>query len=46
MIDEGQFGAAMVQSPFNYRKGYVYGTEASSTYKQGPRHSTAISPGN
>ncbi len=36
MIDEGQFGAAMVQSPFNYRKGYVYGTEASSTYKQGP----------
>jgi len=33
LIDEGQFGAAVIETPFNYRRGYVYGAELSSTYK-------------
>jgi len=35
LIDEGQFGAPVIESPFNYRTGKVYGTELSSTYKEG-----------
>lgn len=36
LVDEGQFGQAVILTPFNYRKGYVYGADASSTYKEGP----------
>jgi outer membrane receptor protein involved in Fe transport len=35
LIDEGQFGAALVYSPFNYAKGRVYGVEATATYDIG-----------
>jgi hypothetical protein len=33
LIDEGQFGQAVIETPFNYARGYVYGAELSSTYK-------------
>ncbi|HTO55087.1 MAG TPA: TonB-dependent receptor [Myxococcota bacterium] len=33
LIDEGQFGAALILSPFNYKRGYVYGTELSASYQ-------------
>jgi outer membrane receptor protein involved in Fe transport len=33
LIDEGQFGAALILSPFNYKKGYVYGTELTASYQ-------------
>jgi outer membrane receptor protein involved in Fe transport len=35
LIDLGQFGAPVIESPFNYRTGKVYGAELSTTYKQG-----------
>ena len=35
LIDLGQFGSAVILSPYNYRHGTVYGAEASSTYKIG-----------
>lgn len=34
-LDEGQFGAAIIESPFNYRFGDVYGIEGTATYVQG-----------
>ncbi|HUO10140.1 MAG TPA: TonB-dependent receptor [Phycisphaerae bacterium] len=34
LIDEGQFGAPVIESPFNYHTGRVYGAELSSTYTQ------------
>jgi outer membrane receptor protein involved in Fe transport len=34
--DLGQFGAAVILSPFSYRHGEVYGGEFSSTYARGP----------
>lgn len=34
-IDEGQFGAAIIESPFNYRYGEVYGLEGTLTYVKG-----------
>jgi outer membrane receptor protein involved in Fe transport len=34
LIDEGQFGAPVIETPFNYRTGRVYGAELSSTYTQ------------
>jgi outer membrane receptor protein involved in Fe transport len=34
--DEGQFGAALVYSTFNYKYGRVRGTEFSATYNHGP----------
>jgi len=34
-IDEGQFGAAIIESPFNYRYGKVYGVEGTLTYVKG-----------
>ena len=34
-LDEGQFGQALVFSPFNYRTGEVYGTELSTNFTQG-----------
>jgi outer membrane receptor protein involved in Fe transport len=33
LIDEGQFGAALILSPFNYKRGYVYGTELTASYQ-------------
>lgn len=33
-LDEGQFGAALVFSPFNYREGEVYGVEWTANYQQ------------
>ena len=33
LLDEGQFGAALILSPFNYRTGYVYGTELTASYQ-------------
>ncbi len=32
LIDEGQFGAPVILSPFNYAQGYIYGAELSTTY--------------
>jgi outer membrane receptor protein involved in Fe transport len=33
LVDEGQFGQAVVLTPFNYAHGTVYGSELSTTYK-------------
>ena len=35
LIDEGQFGDAVIFTPFNYRHGEVIGSEFSTTYKMG-----------
>jgi outer membrane receptor protein involved in Fe transport len=35
LLDEGQFGSALVFTPFNYAKGRVYGIEFSSNYHEG-----------
>jgi outer membrane receptor protein involved in Fe transport len=35
LIDEGQFGAPIILTPFNYRHGQQYGVELSATYTQG-----------
>lgn len=32
LLDEGQFGPALILSPFNYANGYIYGSELSATY--------------
>lgn len=32
-LDEGQFGAALIFSPFNYRKGHIQGVECSLDYE-------------
>ena len=36
LLDEGQFGAAVVLSPFNYAKGYAWVVELSANYTHGP----------
>jgi outer membrane cobalamin receptor len=36
LIDEGQFGAPIILTPFNYRDGYAYGLELSMNYARGP----------
>ncbi len=36
LLDEGQFGSAVVLSPFNYAKGYAWGVELSANYTHGP----------
>ena len=36
LIDEGQFGAPVVLSAFNYRKAQVHGIELSGSYDRGP----------
>ena len=36
LIDEGQFGAPIILSAFNYAKGQVSGIEVSATYERGP----------
>jgi outer membrane receptor protein involved in Fe transport len=35
LLDDGQFGNAVILNNFNYTDGSVYGAELSSTYKQG-----------
>jgi len=34
-LDDGQFGAAPIVTPFNYKLGRVYGTELTINYKKG-----------
>ena len=36
LLDEGQFGAPIVLTPFNYAKGFAEGIELSIAYDQGP----------
>ncbi len=36
LLDDGQFGTAVILNNFNYTSGSVYGAELGSTYKQGP----------
>ncbi len=36
LIDEGQFGAPIILTAFNYRKGQVDGLELSTSYDRGP----------
>lgn len=35
LLDEGQFGSALIFTPFNYQRGHVYGFELSSSYHEG-----------
>ncbi len=35
-MDEGQFGAPIILTPFNYRDGMAYGIELSLNYANGP----------
>jgi outer membrane receptor for ferrienterochelin and colicins len=36
LIDEGQFGAPIILTPFNYRDGRIRGIEGNLSYAQGP----------
>ena len=36
LIDEGQFGAPIILTPFNYRHGQQYGAELAINYRPGP----------
>jgi hypothetical protein len=36
LIDEGQFGAPVILTPFNYHVGFTKGVELSTTYDNGP----------
>ena len=36
LLDDGQFGTAVILNNFNYDSGQVYGAELSSTLKKGP----------
>jgi outer membrane receptor protein involved in Fe transport len=36
LVDEGQFGAPIILTPFNYRQGFTYGVELSLNYSHGP----------
>jgi outer membrane receptor protein involved in Fe transport len=36
LIDEGQFGAPIILTPFNYAQGYAKGVEFSGNYVNGP----------
>jgi outer membrane receptor protein involved in Fe transport len=36
VLDEGQFGAALIQSSFNYERGRIYGGEFTTSYDHGP----------
>lgn len=35
VIDEGQFGPAVILTPYNYEQGKIYGVELTSNYKSG-----------
>ncbi len=36
LLDEGQFGQALIFAPFNYEKGWVRGIELTTDYNHGP----------
>ena len=36
LVDEGQFGAPIIETPFNYRSGRQYGVELTASYNHGP----------
>jgi outer membrane receptor protein involved in Fe transport len=36
LLDDGQFGTAVILNNFNYSSGTVYGAELGSTYRKGP----------
>ena len=36
LLDDGQFGTALVLAPFNYARGYNYGLEVGLAYRKGP----------
>jgi outer membrane receptor protein involved in Fe transport len=36
LVDEGQFGAPIILTPFNYRSGRQYGVELTGNYDAGP----------
>ena len=36
LIDEGQFGAPIILTPFNYQTGVQYGIELTNNYQRGP----------
>lgn len=36
LIDEGQFGAPIILTPFNYARGRQYGVELTASYDRGP----------
>lgn len=35
LLDEGQFGSALIYTPFNYARAKVYGVELTAAYKEG-----------
>ena len=35
LLDEGQFGPALILTPFNYAKGYAEGVEVATTFAEG-----------
>jgi outer membrane receptor protein involved in Fe transport len=35
LLDEGQFGAALINTPYNYQTGHDYGIELTGNYKAG-----------
>src|SRR5439155_12586411 len=36
LLDDGQFGATIIQTPFNYDKAYDWGVELSTSFVRGP----------
>jgi outer membrane receptor for ferrienterochelin and colicins len=36
LIDEGQFGEAIIETPFNYKYGKIHGAELTMSYDKGP----------
>jgi outer membrane receptor protein involved in Fe transport len=36
LLDEGQFGAPIILTPFNYREGKIEGVEFTTNYERGP----------
>jgi len=36
LLDDGQFGAPIIQTPFNYDKAYNWGVELSTSFVKGP----------
>ncbi|MEI9926403.1 MAG: TonB-dependent receptor [Sphingomonas sp.] len=36
LVDEGQFGAPIILTPFNYGRGHIDGVEANLSYTRGP----------
>jgi outer membrane receptor for ferrienterochelin and colicins len=36
LVDEGQFGAPIILTPFNYQSGRTYGAELTGSYAKGP----------